>query len=222
MAIYALHGFLGNGKDWDGFFSQQINMPNLFEQSTSPFWDWAKTFNGSIKSPQNVLVGYSMGGRLALHALIQNPSLWKSAVIISSNPGIENQNDRIERLKADGEWSRRFLQEPWEPLMEAWNRQPIFAGVPIHRDEKDFSRSSLAAAMTTWSVGNQDFLKPQIEALDIPILWIVGEQDLKYVQIAKNMKLKNKQSKISIAPQAGHRVPWQQKLWFQQEVEKFL
>jgi 2-succinyl-6-hydroxy-2,4-cyclohexadiene-1-carboxylate synthase len=221
MAIYALHGFLGSPSDWNGFFPT-LHAPNLFEESPIPFWEWAESFNRKIIDSGNVLIGYSMGGRLALHALIENPSLWKAAIIISANPGIENESERFDRLHADKLWHDRFLHEPWEALMDAWNRQPIFVGDPLVRHEKDFSRQALAEAMLSWTVGKQDFLKPSIEELDIPILWIVGENDKKYVEIAKKIKLKNKKSKISIAPHAGHRVPWQSKIWFTKEVEKFL
>jgi 2-succinyl-6-hydroxy-2,4-cyclohexadiene-1-carboxylate synthase len=213
MAIYALHGFLGTPADWDGFFPN-VHAPNLFRESPHPFWEWAQSFNKKIQGNDNVLVGYSMGGRLALHALIENPSLWKAAIIVSANPGINIENRTID-------WHHKFLNDPWDELMDAWNQQPIFCGDVVHRREKDFSREILAEAFKAWDVKNQDNLKEQIEALEIPILWIVGELDQKYVAIAKQMNFSGR-SKISIAPQAGHRVPWQNQLWFKNEVKQFL
>lgn len=224
MAIYALHGFLGTPSDWEGMFpsSHQVQAPNLFKNEIVPFWEWSQIFNDGIKDSSNILVGYSMGGRLALHALIQNPAPWKAAIIISANPGIENPASRINRKKADAEWSEKFLHTPWKDLITEWNQQPVFGGNTQERHEEDFSRASLADAMLTWSLGNQEFLIPHIEKLEIPLLWIVGENDTKYLEIAKQIKLRHSQSKISVAPHAGHRVPWQQKIWFQKEVEKFL
>ncbi len=129
---------------------------------------------------------------------------------------------RDARLAADKELSAKFLTAPWDELIQEWNRQPLFDNFAIARQEKDFQRKALAAALVNWSLGKQSFLKKAIERLDIPILWVVGENDQKYVSIARQIKFKNSRSKISIAPHAGHRVPWQQKLWFQQEVKKFL
>jgi 2-succinyl-6-hydroxy-2,4-cyclohexadiene-1-carboxylate synthase len=224
MAIYALHGFLGKPTDWNEVFpaSHLVQTPNLFEKEISPLWDWSKGFNSSVIESSNVLVGYSMGGRLALHALIQNPKLWKAAIIISANPGMDDPVQCSIRQIEDSEWAKKILNQPWNELMIDWNRQSVFDGSKIERNEIDFDRTSLAKAMISWSLGNQDNLMPAIERLEMPILWIAGENDTKYTEIARRMKFRHPKSKISIAPLAGHRVPWQQKLWFQKEVEQFL
>jgi len=56
------------------------------------------------QDPEPYLVGYSMGGRLALHSLIAQPKLWKGATIISAHPGLSTEEERVARRRKDAEW----------------------------------------------------------------------------------------------------------------------
>src|SRR5690606_6539540 len=94
-----------------------------------------------------ILVGYSLGGRIALHALRDSPDLWQAAVIISAHPGLVLEEDRVVRKKADQEWAKRFMHEDWDLLMKSWNSQPVFknGSQPLLRHERDFDRKKLAS-----------------------------------------------------------------------------
>lgn len=206
MTYFALHGFLGSPLDWQG---EMTHVPNLFSQ-IAPFWEWAKNFNRyaeEICDQERILVGYSMGGRLALHALIDNPTLWKRAVILSANPGI--CSNPKERIMADQAWAKRFEEEPWDELMLAWNEQAVFGGKAPQRQEKDFSRNALSKALTTWSLGKQENLLEKIEALSIPILWLTGERDVKFTALAEQVKLSHPHSEKRVVEGATHRLPWE-------------
>ncbi len=221
MAIYALHGFLGLPEDWNDIFPKEFEIcaPNLFGTEITPVSQWVKTFNAMAKG-RNILAGYSMGGRLALHALVANPSQWEKVIIISGHPGHTIEEEKEDRLKTDTLWSQRFLSDPWDVLIKDWNNQGVLNSINVHRNETDFSREALSKAILNWSVGHQTCLIDAIEKLNIPILWITGENDHKYSSI--KIKFKHPESKKSVAPRSGHRVPWQQKSWLQQEVRSFL
>lgn len=213
--IYALHGFLGKPSDW------QKSLPNaaavdLFRGPVKNFEEWAKQFNASVLS-ESFIVGYSLGGRLALHALIQNPKVWKGAVIISANPGLANESDRQQRIIHDRKWAKRFLNDPWEKLMDDWNNQTVFSSDKrIERKESDFDRAILSAVMEEWSLGKQRYLPPLISALPVPILWITGERDPK---AARGLAFAHPKSRELTIPLAGHRVPWDN---FQEQFQQFL
>ena len=154
--IFALHGFLGSPSDWQllekAFPKAKLHAVDLFDKRYSQsLIDWAKSFNESAKQSngKRILIGYSLGGRLALHALLDNPSLWSAAILISANPGLKSEQERSDRLASDSRWASRFLIESWDVLLDDWNKQPIFANdsFSFQRCEKDFSRAQLAEAL---------------------------------------------------------------------------
>lgn len=235
MEIYPLHGFLGRPTDWEFFIEknpkQQWHLIDLFDekqfQPPLGFWSWAKTFNASVEksTKKKVLLGYSLGGRLALHALLDQPNLWDAAVIVSANPGLENEADREPRCLHDAKWAGRFLssQDSWNTLMRDWNSQGVFSkSSSFDRLEADFSRKMLADVLTGWSLGKQDDLKSDIQRITTPILWIAGEDDQKFSAIARSLAFFHPCSRTCIVSNAGHRVPWQEAEMFQQQMEIFL
>jgi 2-succinyl-6-hydroxy-2,4-cyclohexadiene-1-carboxylate synthase len=224
--VFALHGFLGSPDDWHEMFPDAIKVDILkfldvehvgMQNSASKFNTFAKGF----ESPR-VMVGYSLGGRLAMHALIDDPSLWSAAIIISSHLGLKTPLERQQRLETDQEWADSFLTASWLDLMTKWNAQKLFAGENIPREESNYCRKQLSDVLKFWSLGHQEDLKTRIEGLQIPILWIAGEKDLHFSNLAKVIRLAHPKSQISIVPKVGHRVPWSNKNLFQNLTQKFI
>lgn len=225
MSIIALHGFLGQPSDWTDFRIQGLMAPDLFQCELKSHEDAAYQLNQSLKQSGNqpVLMGYSMGGRLALHAIIQEPSLWKAAIIISAHPGLKI-NEREKRLRADAEWAKRFEREEWSSLLKAWNSRSVFAPscFQFERKEEDFNRDYLASGLRNCSLGLQQDLRESINELSLPILWIVGEKDKNYCELADVLKFKHPKSMVKTISNAGHRVPWEQPEAFKQTIEQWI
>jgi 2-succinyl-6-hydroxy-2,4-cyclohexadiene-1-carboxylate synthase len=163
--IWCLHGFLGRGADWDflreaGF---ETRAPSLFS---------GDSLDDVRPSPDDVLLGYSMGARLALR-IIESTAVAK-AVIISAGMAPPEPG----RKELDETWALRFESEPWNSVVEAWNAQPVFGGRknPLVRTESDFDRRALAAALREWSPA---VLHTTIRDIEVPTLWIAGEHDAK-------------------------------------------
>jgi 2-succinyl-6-hydroxy-2,4-cyclohexadiene-1-carboxylate synthase len=226
--IHAIHGFLGLPSDWNFLIS---NIAGHSVKAIDPFricspdkglTEWGKRFHESHTHKPSILLGYSLGARLAMHALIQNPAAYQAAILISGHFGIQDETAKKERNINDKVWAHRFLIEDWEPLLHSWNKQPVFQGsLPQQRSEKLFCRKKLASALTGWSLSRQHDLKDALENLDIPILWIAGEADSAHATRVKTLKFKHRLSKTWIAPNAGHRVPWDIPNLFIQQVEQF-
>lgn len=228
VMMYALHGFLGLSRDWASLLphAQAVSLFDIAQPSeTIGPWQWAEQFNKRVSidsSRPNFLVAYSLGGRLAMHALLSNPGLWQGAILISSNPGFEAQV-KPARLRDDIIWANRFITESWDSLIQAWNQQQIFGGFSgLQRKESDFSRKLLSDTLRYWSLGQQDLLTPQLQELDLPILWISGENDVTYTTRAKQMLFSHPKSRVWVAPNAAHRVPWQQPVKFLNQMQQFL
>ena len=92
--------------------------------------------------------------------------------------------------------------------MKDWNSQEVLTSTgPLpQRQEDDFDRQLLAQALRIWSTGKQDFLLPGLNLLGEKVIWVVGQTDQKYLQLAEMISLPNKE----IIAGAGHRIPWDQ------------
>ncbi|HKO00664.1 MAG TPA: alpha/beta fold hydrolase [Thermoanaerobaculia bacterium] len=207
--IVALHGFLGHPSDWDflrdaGF---EVRAPNLFE--------------GDEIGSGDVLLGYSMGGRLALHALLAGAA-FSRAVIVSAGLGIEDENARAARRVADEVWACRFESDRWQDVVRDWHAQPIFAGHSIARDERDFDRASLAKALREWSPAALPPVASRLHELRMPILFVAGERDAKYVAEAKRAAELVSNAELWVAPGAAHRVPWEVPDAFAERLRAFI
>ncbi len=240
IVIWALPGFLGLPSDWDvlqlpcteSSTTVRVKAINIMQFNILSLGDWASQFNSLVHAQcidqnytqKNLLLGYSLGGRLALHALLDMPKLWDGAIIISSHPGLSNESEQAARIKSDEHWAQRFLTESWSSLMDDWNNQKIFAGAPFsfQRHEKNYQRSQLADLLKYCSLGKQKDLRSQIAELCQPILWITGEDDKHCSAIARTIKFNNMLSNIIKMPQAGHRAPWQQPQLFCDILNKWL
>lgn len=224
LVFYALPGFLGQPTDWD-LLKLPIVEASIYKPSFLGMRGWAKAFNQSMQKQEGdkILIGYSLGGRLALHALIDNPTLWKGAILISSHLGLNCPTKKQERLAFDLQWAQRFSNLPWDALMHTWNDQSIFKGSfnPL-RLEQDYTRKQLASILTDWSLAHQDNLKPSFEKIAIPILWIAGELDQHYADQASCLQLSHPQSKIWVAPRAGHRVHFHESDQLNYQIDQFI
>lgn len=222
--LHALHGFLGKPSDWD-FLNADFNVHAHEIAANNTLWQWAAEFNQKIRSKEKkILLGYSLGGRLALHALLDNPQQWSGAIIVSAHPGFTTDEERTKRFQQDMEWAKRFAHEPWERLMQEWNANPIFNKTkpPFTRYETDYVRENLCNILQNWSLGKQENLQPHLSKVSIPILWIAGENDTRYASLAKTLNMAHPKSQRWIASNAAHRVPWECPEKFSNVINSFL
>lgn len=205
--ITALHGFLGLPSDWN--FLRQAGL----DIETPPL--------DAIPPQGDILLGYSMGGRLALHALLGGAQ-YRRAVIVSAGVGIEDENERAARRLADDGWARRFRCDQWAALMRDWNAQEIFGGHPIRRNESDFDRGALATAIVQWSPAVLPPLAPRLHEITIPVLWVAGERDATYLSAARRAVSLLADGELWVVPGAAHRVPWEQPQAFTRKLRALL
>jgi 2-succinyl-6-hydroxy-2,4-cyclohexadiene-1-carboxylate synthase len=191
--MIALPGFLGLPSD---FSCLSLTGTKI---SPAPLEQWAKSFNETLTTKNNILIGYSMGARLAMHALIQNPALYKKAIFISGHPGLKEGH--AARLIHDSRWADRFLTEEWRSLLFAWNNQTTFGSHFLHRKEEDFKREELADQLRLFSLGHQKDLSKILN--DLPTYWIVGALDTKFIEATQHQKNRH------VIPDASHRLLWE-------------
>ena len=104
--------------------------------------------------------------------------------------------------------------------MGEWNAQPVFAGT--HETEKREWREGIADGFECWSVGCQENLLTQLGNLEIPVLWVVGKRDAKFLKIGRKAVATLPKGSLRIISGAGHRVMWDQREQFEELVRTFV
>lgn len=174
-----LHGFLGSPSDFDLVCSHLENYEHLFIElpghGKAPFIEDPTSL--FPKTPVH-LIGYSMGGRLAMQYAVKHPNKIASLTILSAHSGL--QKGRKERLQRDIDWSKK-IAEDYPLFLDAWYRQEIFNGFkPNLSTRKNHNPSELAKTLIHYSVGNQEILSPKHAT------FVVGEYDKKYRKLYPN------------------------------------
>ena len=191
MVITALHGFLGAPSDWN--FLRDAG----FAIDTPPL--------DAIPPRGYTLLGYSLGGRLALHALLAGAH-YDRAIFISTGLGIEDESARAARRTSDEAWAHRFESDDWDTVINAWNAQPVLAGPALPRTPADYD----PRAHREWSSAVLPPVASRLHELTLPTLWIAGARDAKYVAEAHRAASLAPNARVAIIESAGHRVPWEQ------------
>ncbi len=202
--ITALHGFLGLPEDWAflrhaGFV---VTTPDLAE----------------IPTAGDTLLGYSLGGRLALRALVSGAK-YRRAIIVSA--AISFDGDVAQRRAQDERWAERFERGEWYSVMRDWNAQPIFGGHAMPRREADFDRTELARQLREWSPVVLPSIADRAHEITIPVLWMAGSRDSKYVAEARRAVEMLPNAQLWIAEGAAHRVPWEKPEEFGAQLRAF-
>ncbi|MFN0125427.1 MAG: alpha/beta fold hydrolase [Verrucomicrobiales bacterium] len=225
--IWALHGMVGDPADWD------FLRPTLPGLQTPLLWaevdrytPWAFQFAKKVraKDPRPVLLGYSMGGRLALHALLAAPDLFRAAIIVSAHTGLADREIRQRRWRQDDEWAKKLRSLPWETFLRIWNDQAVFAGVdmPGGRLTAFKWRQGIIRSFDCWGLSRQEDLLPKLGHLNLPVLWISGDFDKGYTEVARGAVAALPNARHAVIPSAGHRVPWENPDGFIDAVSGFL
>lgn len=241
IRIWFLHGNLQKPSVWlpvfsnilllkDNYYIDDIEFihENLINSDHKSFEHWVCDFySKKIKTDNipNFLVGYSLGGRLALHLLIKNPDMWTGVIIIGADTGFDNEGDCRKQYEYDQYWANRFLNEPWKKILLEWDQLPVFCNIPctITRKEDDFSRLEVAHIFKVFSKGNQKNLLPYLKKLKQPkMLYLSGSEDKKYYRIGKKIDLSCEIASHKTISHSGHRVPWENTKLFSKSVLDFI
>jgi 2-succinyl-6-hydroxy-2,4-cyclohexadiene-1-carboxylate synthase len=212
--IWALHGALGLAADWSPLQEKGMCLRRVsLWEDVAPYGEWAPRFCERVYGEDDgaSIMGYSMGGRLALHALLERPSMWRSAVIVSAHPGLASEEERAERVASDGEWARRIREESPEGVLADWEGQAVLAGSVGGRDAGVLGRwrGEMAESMERWSLGRQENLRERLAAISCPVLWVTGGEDEKFESLAREAVALLPRGEHVVVEGVGHRVPWE-------------
>lgn len=160
-------------------------------------------------------LGYSMGGRLALAGAVAVPRRVASLILESASPGLETENERKARRRADEALAEGILRGGMEAFVDNWMGLPLFATqgkLPAHiraatRELKLKNEPrALAACLRGMGTGAQPSFWNRLGSISVPTLLLAGEEDRKFTQIAERMAEAIPDSTLRVVPRAGHAI----------------
>ena len=211
-SIVFLHGFLGATSDWAPVIERLSKVRcNSLALPTVSSWDDAVQAMLHTLPRSSVLVGYSMGARLALGCVLAQPNRFAGLLFVSGNPGLP-ENERRKRRIRDEQVAQRLVDEQLDDFLAAWYQQPVFADVPekvrrnwIH-ERRSLNPCRQAAMLRGLTIAGQPDYWPRLAELTVPTLVIVGERDAKYREIAVRMEMQAACIDRKLIDKSGHAV----------------
>jgi 2-succinyl-6-hydroxy-2,4-cyclohexadiene-1-carboxylate synthase len=248
MSLLLLHGFTGSSSNWADLmprFSQQFSViavdilghgrsasPPDSERYTMPHVaaDLIALLD-AWQIEQTALLGYSMGGRLALYLACNYPDRFSHLILESSSPGLASEEDRAKRRQSDEALADLIEANGIEAFVARWEALPLWASQEqlgeevrqrLRQQRLQNYPVGLANSLRSMGTGAQPSLWEQLPALRLPILLIAGELDSKFVAINRQMVAQLGYGRLHIIPQAGHTTHLERPSMFQTAVNSFL
>lgn len=194
-----LHGFTQTGASWapvvdllrDRHRCSVLDAPG---HGNSP--DGARSLEACADDivetmDRSVLVGYSMGARMALTAAIRHCPTAKISglVLVSGTPGIDDPDERSARVTSDSALAERIESIGVPAFIDEWLALPMFAGLTAETSQKSLrlgnTARGLADSLRHAGTGTQQpATDSQLARIDVPVLLVTGSQDTKFTRIA--------------------------------------
>jgi len=219
--VALLHGFTQTGRSWaplvpaleeslaeDG----EVLTPDLPGHGArsgvaAGLWEAAQLVGDECG--RAAYVGYSMGGRVALHLGLVRTELVERLVLVSATGGIDDAAERAARRREDEALARSIEEEGVDAFLERWLATPLFAGLSSEAAGLDARRENtpagLASALRLMGTGSQEPLYRRLDELTMPVLVVAGERDDKFVEQALHLGgWTGPTAQLAIVPDAGH------------------
>lgn len=227
--IVALHGFTGESEDFGplraslgeqrAFAAPDLpghgTRSHLRELSAYSVEAHLSLIGEAATTPQITLLGYSLGGRLALHWALAHPERIARLILIGASPGLATSAEREERRLADATLAGFIRTRGLDAFFKYWHNQTFFQPLlrlpperlgPIlerrHRNDPE----GLALSLDNVGTGTLPSLWPRLKELRCPVDLVTGEHDEKFTRIAREMGAHLPKVRLSVIEEAGHAV----------------
>ncbi len=177
------------------------------------------------------LLGYSMGGRLALSLALRHPGRLRRLILVSSSPGIADNTERAARALKDEHLAQVLEEDGLGPFVSLWESSPAIRPakpLPLRVEEalrsQRFSHDplGLAAAMRCLGLGAMSSRWAELPTLRLPTLLIAGDHDTKYVKVLGDMASRIPCAKVAVVADCGHAIHREQSYALKMLVRDFL
>lgn len=244
-ALLLLHGFTGTHRSWASlaerwatrYFVVAPDLPGHGQTETPEDPESLSMRQTAARLAQLLdqlsiakaaVIGYSMGGRLALHAAWLHPNRIAALILESASPGLADVDARRTRRNNDEALADTIEARGLSWFVPYWANQPLFAqqAEAVRAEENRIrhtqSPHGLAQSLRGAGTGRQDSLWHELPALGMPVLLITGRKDEKFCRTAEKMRDMMPHSEWVVVDQAGHTVHGEAPDAFYQATEHFL
>lgn len=218
--LVLLHGFTQTGRSWAGVIAALGERYRAFAPDLPGHGDAAHrrpatsgacaAYLAALPFERYTLAGYSMGGRIALHAALMHPDRVSRLVLVSASPGIADPQERAARRAGDEQLAERILAIGVEAFAAEWAAHPLFAGMPpdaavaAQHERLRNTPEGLSAALRGMGTGTMEPVWDRLDTLHMPVTLVAGERDAKFRELATRMAAHVPTARVVIIPGAGH------------------
>lgn len=215
--LVLVHGFTQTARCWapvdDGLAADHevvtVDAPGHGTKSAVRADLWAGARLLAEEAGPGAWLGYSMGGRLALHVALARPDVVDRLILVGATGGIDEEAERVARVAADEDLARRLEEEGVDRFLDSWLAHPLFAGLPpeaAHLDERRTNTAAgLASSLRLAGTGRQEPLWERLAAVDIPVLVVAGALDAKFAALGERLvACIGSNASLALVPGAGH------------------
>jgi len=217
--IVLLHGFTHTAQSWGPFASRlaehhqvvALDLPGHGSAAdvTTDLWGAADRVLDQVGDQPFVALGYSMGGRVALHLALRQPPRLRGLVLIGATAGIEDDAERADRLEADTWRAGRLEAElDLDEFLAEWLAGPLFANLSPEQSQlaarQQNRPAGLAASLRLMGTGAQTPLWDRLAEISVPTLVLVGSHDVKFTRIGRRLKQGIPRSRLVTIGRSGH------------------
>ena len=242
------HGFTGDTTTWEPFYdlwskNRQVVSIDIIGHGKSDSPADVKRYDmlsvvEDVKKILEILeitktdmLGYSMGGRLALSFAIQYPELVRKLILESSSPGLQTEEERTNRRKNDEKLCRFIEENGIEQFVDYWENISLFSTqkmLPkqmqeaIKNQRLQNNSLGLCNSLKGMGTGSQASWWEHLQRFHVETLLLTGLQDEKFCSIAKKMEKLMSNAKWISVEQSGHAIHVEQPEKFGTIVNRFL
>jgi 2-succinyl-6-hydroxy-2,4-cyclohexadiene-1-carboxylate synthase len=223
VRLCLVHGFTQTGASWApvatrlraaGHDVVTPDAPGHGTKAATPAGLWTSARLLADEVGPAVWIGYSMGGRLALHVALDRPAAVTRLVLVSTTAGIRDERDRAARRAADDVLAADLERDGVEAFVDAWLRAPMWASLPPERAGREHrlgnTAAGLASSLRLAGTGTQDPLWDRLGAVAVPTMVVTGQLDRPYTELGRSLAAALPDATLVEIPGAGHAVPWEQ------------
>jgi len=220
------HGFTQTARSWDLFgelLSAElvdidvvaVDLPGHGDAPPPVDSDlWASADRLVDVGGSGTYVGYSMGGRVSLHAALSHPDKVERLVLIGATAGIDDPAERLARRDADERLALHVEAVGVPTFIDEWLANPLFAGLDddtaLRNDRLRNSAAGLAGSLRSTGTGTQIPLWDRLDEVECPVLVLVGEHDAKFSELGQRLLAGLPDAELVVVADAGHSVHLEQ------------
>jgi 2-succinyl-6-hydroxy-2,4-cyclohexadiene-1-carboxylate synthase len=212
-----VHGFTQGNRSWRPIAEHFVGRGYTATVVDLPGHGDSGTIRADLRTAAQLLgdtcgtatyVGYSLGGRIALHLAVQAPHVVQRLALLGANPGIADEDERARRRAADEQLARHIVEVGLATFLDEWVSQSLFAGLQFSDDDRDErmrnTPDGLATSLRMCGTGQQLPLWDRLRELTMPVLAMAGSLDSAYEAIGQRLASAVNDGRFATIHGAGH------------------